>query len=164
LAEANEGSLRLPQSPILTTSNMSKASSRLCGRSTMIFWQIFATRAGESGLSFLSDRTFFCGRDYRRSFKIRRSSRQRRHHAHARTASVNFSQSNAPGRSNVVLDSPRLYANVPSLPLLAQMRSADRLQKCLLFGVDRTYLGHHETDAFDPTRKLTNLNLSLPPN
>ena len=32
-------------------------------------------------------------------------------------------------------------------PLLAQMRSADRVRKCLLFGVDRTYRGHHETDA-----------------
>jgi hypothetical protein len=37
-----------------------------------------------------------------------------------------------------------------SLPLLAQMRSADRVQKCLLFEVDRTYRGHHESDAFDP--------------
>jgi hypothetical protein len=35
---------------------------------------------------------------------------------------------------------------------LAQMRSADRVQKCLLFGVDRTYGGHHETDAIDPKR------------
>jgi len=34
--------------------------------------------------------------------------------------------------------------------LLAQMRSADRVRKCLLFGVDRTYRGHHETDAVDP--------------
>jgi hypothetical protein len=33
---------------------------------------------------------------------------------------------------------------------MAQMRSADRVQKCLLFGVDRTYRGHLETDAFDP--------------
>src|SRR5450631_817982 len=30
------------------------------------------------------------------------------------------------------------------------MRSADRVHKCLLFEVDRTYRGHHETDAFDP--------------
>jgi hypothetical protein len=35
---------------------------------------------------------------------------------------------------------------------MAQMRSADRIQKCLLFGVDRTYRRHHETDAFDPTQ------------
>src|SRR5260370_41328509 len=28
------------------------------------------------------------------------------------------------------------------------MRSADRVRKCLLLGVDRTYHGHHETDAF----------------
>src|SRR5882757_5210512 len=35
---------------------------------------------------------------------------------------------------------------------LAQMRNADRVRKCLLFGVDRTYRGHHETDAFDPKR------------
>jgi hypothetical protein len=37
-------------------------------------------------------------------------------------------------------------------PQLAQMRSANRARKCLLFGVDRTYRGHHETDAFDPKR------------
>jgi hypothetical protein len=30
-----------------------------------------------------------------------------------------------------------LNANMPPLPLLAQMRSADRARKCLLFGVDR---------------------------
>jgi hypothetical protein len=35
---------------------------------------------------------------------------------------------------------------------MAQMRSADRVRKCLLFGVDRTYRGHHETDASDPNR------------
>ena len=34
--------------------------------------------------------------------------------------------------------------------LSAQMRSADRVRKRLLFGVDRTYCGRHETDAFDP--------------
>jgi len=33
---------------------------------------------------------------------------------------------------------------------LALLRSADRVRKCLLFGVDRTYRKHHETDAFDP--------------
>jgi hypothetical protein len=38
---------------------------------------------------------------------------------------------------------------------LAQMRSADRVRKCLLFGVDRTYRGDHETDAFDPKRTST---------
>ena len=31
---------------------------------------------------------------------------------------------------------------------MAQMRSADRARQCLIFGVDRTYRGHHETDAF----------------
>jgi hypothetical protein len=31
---------------------------------------------------------------------------------------------------------------------LAQMRSAGRARQCLMFGVDRTYRGHHETDAF----------------
>jgi hypothetical protein len=36
--------------------------------------------------------------------------------------------------------------------VVAQMRSADRVRKCLLFGVDRTYRGHHETDAIDPFR------------
>jgi hypothetical protein len=35
-------------------------------------------------------------------------------------------------------------------PELAQMRSADRVRKCLLFGVDPTHRGHHESDAFDP--------------
>jgi len=34
------------------------------------------------------------------------------------------------------------------------MRSAERVRKCLLFGVDRTYRGHHETDALDPKRTL----------
>jgi hypothetical protein len=38
-------------------------------------------------------------------------------------------------------------------PLVAQMRSADRVRKCLLFGVDLTYREHHETDAFDPKQK-----------
>jgi hypothetical protein len=28
----------------------------------------------------------------------------------------------------------------------------DWVRKCLLFGVDRTYRGHHETDASDPKR------------
>src|SRR5450631_706548 len=36
--------------------------------------------------------------------------------------------------------------------LLAQMRSADRLRKCLQLGVDRTDRGHYETAAFDPNR------------
>src|SRR4029077_21053208 len=30
------------------------------------------------------------------------------------------------------------------------MRSVDRVQRCLLLGVDRIYRGHHETDASDP--------------
>src|SRR5216683_7217781 len=34
--------------------------------------------------------------------------------------------------------------------LLAQKRSADRVRRCLLLGVDRTCRGHHETDAIDP--------------
>jgi hypothetical protein len=42
------------------------------------------------------------------------------------------------------------HAHPGALPLLAQMRSAERVRKCLLFGVDRTYRGHHETDALDP--------------
>jgi hypothetical protein len=37
-------------------------------------------------------------------------------------------------------------------PIGTQMRSADRVRKCLLFGVDRTYRGPHETDALDPQR------------
>src|SRR5882757_9643395 len=35
-------------------------------------------------------------------------------------------------------------------PLMAQMRSADRVQKCLLFGVDRTYRRQVLNDANDP--------------
>jgi hypothetical protein len=34
------------------------------------------------------------------------------------------------------------------------MRSADRVRRCLLLGVDRTYRGHHETDAFDSKQTL----------
>ncbi len=41
-------------------------------------------------------------------------------------------------------------AHLGVCPLLAQMRSADRIQKCLLFGVDRTYRGNRESDASDP--------------
>jgi hypothetical protein len=36
---------------------------------------------------------------------------------------------------------------------MAQMRSADRVRKCLMLGVDRTYSGDHETDASDPKRR-----------
>jgi len=43
---------------------------------------------------------------------------------------------------------PRLLQMLTTL--LAQMRSADRVRKRLLLGVDRTYCGRHETDAFDP--------------
>ena len=39
-------------------------------------------------------------------------------------------------------------------PVSAQLRSADRGRKCLLFGVDRTYRGNHKSDAIDP--KQTN--------
>ena len=42
-------------------------------------------------------------------------------------------------------------ASAPRL-LMAQMRSADRVGKCLLLRLDRTYRAHHETDAFDPSR------------
>ena len=35
------------------------------------------------------------------------------------------------------------------------MRSADWVRKCLLLGVDRTYHGHHETDAIDPLQTST---------
>src|SRR5258707_13017326 len=41
-------------------------------------------------------------------------------------------------------------------PLVAQMRSANRVRKRLLLGVDRTCGGHHETDAFDPKRSWRN--------
>jgi hypothetical protein len=38
------------------------------------------------------------------------------------------------------------------LPLLAQMRSADRFRECLLFGVDRKSSAHPQNDAIDPKR------------
>ena len=60
------------------------------------------------------------------------------------------STSNAKSRENVV---DRVFKrNGFESPLLAQMRSADRVQRFLLLGVDRTCLGHHETDANDPNR------------
>jgi hypothetical protein len=37
---------------------------------------------------------------------------------------------------------------------LAQLRSAARVRKRLLLEVDRTYDGHHQTDATDPTETL----------
>jgi hypothetical protein len=42
---------------------------------------------------------------------------------------------------------------------VAQMRSAHRVRKCLLLGVDQTYRGHHETDAFDPKRTSCDVRL-----
>jgi hypothetical protein len=44
-------------------------------------------------------------------------------------------------------------------PLLAQMRSADRVRKRPMFGVARTYRGYHETDAFDPQRTCEKMGL-----
>jgi hypothetical protein len=38
------------------------------------------------------------------------------------------------------------------------MRSAERVWKCLLSGVDRTYPGHHQTDAFDPQQTSETLS------
>jgi len=55
----------------------------------------------------------------------------------------------------ILMYSPRQLrhlAGTGRFPLLAQMRSADRVRRCLLLGVDRTYRGHHETDAIDPKR------------
>jgi hypothetical protein len=40
---------------------------------------------------------------------------------------------------------------------MAEMRSANRAGKCLVFGVGRTYRGHHETDATDPKRACSQL-------
>ena len=37
-------------------------------------------------------------------------------------------------------------------PILAQLRSPDRLRTRPMMEVDRTYVGHRETDAFDPQR------------
>jgi len=57
------------------------------------------------------------------------------------------------GTCETGLDSPNDFALKKEwlrLPVLAQLRSADRVQKFLLFGVDRTYRGHYETDAVDP--------------
>ena len=45
------------------------------------------------------------------------------------------------------------FTNKVPRPLLAQMRSADRIRQCLLFEVDRTQRRHRETDAFDRKRK-----------
>src|SRR5258708_35429987 len=36
------------------------------------------------------------------------------------------------------------------------MRSADRVRKRLMLGVDRTYDGHHQADATDPKRAWRN--------
>jgi hypothetical protein len=50
-------------------------------------------------------------------------------------------------------DQPSLVRRGPryrTLPLLAQMRRADRVRKCLLLRVDRRCGGHHETDASGP--------------
>ena len=47
-------------------------------------------------------------------------------------------------------------------PVLAQMRSADRARQCLLQGLDRTYRGRHETDAFDP-KATSHAGLRRPP-
>ena len=44
---------------------------------------------------------------------------------------------------------------------MAQMRSADRIQKCLLFGVDRTYRRHVLNDALDPKRTSIRLRHSI---
>ena len=44
------------------------------------------------------------------------------------------------------------------LPRLAQMRNANRVQKCLLFGVDRTYRRQVLNDANDPHRTCASLN------
>ena len=46
------------------------------------------------------------------------------------------------------------FTNKVPRPLLAQMRSADRIRQCLLFEVDRTQRRHREIGAFDPKRKL----------
>jgi len=43
---------------------------------------------------------------------------------------------------------------------MAQMRSADGVRKCLLFGIDRTYHRHHETDAFDPEADMAIISSS----
>src|SRR5258708_2818066 len=48
--------------------------------------------------------------------------------------------------------SSRAHASVKWCPFLAQMRSADRVRKCLLFGIDRTYRRHVLNDANDPQR------------
>src|SRR5260370_14883830 len=50
-------------------------------------------------------------------------------------------------RYAVATSTSTLIAVLCKCCLLAQMRSADWVRKCLLFGVDRTYRGHHETDA-----------------
>ena len=42
--------------------------------------------------------------------------------------------------------------------LLVQLRSADRVQKRPMLGVDRTYDGHHESDANDPKRTFSDVD------
>src|SRR5216684_328770 len=49
-----------------------------------------------------------------------------------------------------------------TLPQMAQMRSADRVQKCLLFGVDRTYRRHVLNDANDPKQTLNKFFIRSP--
>jgi len=39
---------------------------------------------------------------------------------------------------------------------MAHLRSTDWVRNCLLFRVDRTYRGHHESDANDPQRTWRN--------
>ena len=46
----------------------------------------------------------------------------------------------------------RTYQNVGGVAALARMRSADRVRKRPTPGVDRTYSGHHDIDAFDPNQ------------
>jgi hypothetical protein len=53
------------------------------------------------------------------------------------------------------------FGNQRGCLVLAQMRNADRVGKCLLFGVDRTYRGHRETDASDPKRTPPRLDLLI---
>jgi len=41
----------------------------------------------------------------------------------------------------------------------ARLRHADSRQECLLVGVDRKRLGHHQTDAIDPQRTFVTFRI-----
>ena len=61
------------------------------------------------------------------------------------------------GRCQRVVASAKLQYRAHGRPPLAHMRGADRVQKCLLFGVDRTNRRQVLNDANDPNRTFNGL-------